>query len=314
MYRSHVEHHVESTKKSKSPSPFFSQSFRIHTITNRQEKNHREQKLKQEARDFHKQKEIEEKEEERREKERRRTKKTYKRLKKVSTDKEKEKKNVDRKVKSRNNRRSATQERSMKRSSNKDSDVVKTVTTTSTTAKRSSRRSKKKEEEETIFRTALSDKETVDVSIIEKDAAIQLPLAKHAHEWESMTEDEHPEGVNTDKCENLKAYFDTGKFLVMQLPLDLPNSVEDISSDVRSNMPEGYFGDIRIHESGKVTIKTSKGIVFNVTEGIVDRMAEEALEIDTETKRLTMLPRIAGRLIVHPDYDSLMKDSSRKKE
>ena len=47
-------------------------------------------------------------------------------------------------------------------------------------------------------------------SIIE--AAIQLPLAKHAQEWESMTKDEHPEDAATKKCKTLEENFETPKW------------------------------------------------------------------------------------------------------
>ena len=164
-----------------------------------------------------------------------------------------------------------------------------------------------------VFRNALGDDETVDVSIIVKEAAIQLPLAKHAQEWESMTKDEHPEDVATKKCKTLEENFVNAKMVIMQLPMDLPNSIDDISSDVPSNMPLGVFGDLRVHRSGKVTMKTRKGIVLNVTGGIVDRMSEVALQVDMENNTSITLPQLEGHLVFHPNYNSLIEGSVRER-
>ena len=100
----------------------------------------------------------------------------------------------------------------------------------------------------------------------------------------------------------------------MQLPMDLPNSIDDISSDVPSNMPLGVFGDLRVHRSGKVTIKTRKGIVLNVTGGIVDRMSEVALQVDMENNTSITLPQLEGHLVFHPNYNSLIEGSVREEE
>ena len=292
---------------------------------NRQKKNMHEMKLKKQALDLRRKREIEERERERRHEEKRRTKKTYKRLKKVSKEDEEEQKKKKKKKEADEKRKStetSTKKKKKKKSTKKES-KNKTVTTTTTTSKRSGRKrsSKKKEEKEdeledevTILRNPLGDDETVDVSIIAKEAAIQLPLANHAQEWESMTEDEHPEDVVVTKCKTLKENFSKGKVIVMQLPMDLPNSIDNISSDVQSNMPQGIFGDLRLHQSGKVTVKTRKGIVLNVTGGIVDRMSELALQVDMEKHTVIALPRIEGHLVFHPNYNSLIGDSSFREE
>ena len=282
-----------------------------------------EMKLKKQALDLRRKREIEERERERRHEEKRRTKKTYKRLKKVSKeDEEEKKKKKEADTKKKSTETASKRGKSTKKSTKKES-KNKTVTTTTTTSKRSGRKrsSKKKEEKEdeledevTILRNPLGDDETVDVSIIAKEAAIQLPLANHAQEWESMTEDEHPEDVVVTKCKTLKENFSKGKVIVMQLPMDLPNSIDNISSDVQSNMPQGIFGDLRLHQSGKVTVKTRKGIVLNVTGGIVDRMSELAFQVDMEKHKVIALPRIEGHLVFHPNYNSLIGGSSFREE
>ena len=252
-----------------------------------------EMKLKKQAADLSKKKAIEERERERRQEEKRRTKKSvHKRLKKVSKEedeeeqKKKKKKEADEKKKS-----TETSTKKKKKKSTKKESKNKTVTTTTTTSKQWQKKNDEKERRKGRrrggwrrlgFRNPLGDDETVDVSIIAKEAAIQLPLANHAQEWESMTKDEHPEDVVVTKCKTLKENFVKAKMVIMQLPMDLPNSIDDISSDVQSNMPLGIFGDLRVHRSGKVTVKTRKGIVLNVTGGIVDRMSEVALQVDME--------------------------------
>ena len=316
-----------------------------HTYTHRRDKNIREQKEKEDAAKARRKAELEDAEEERRRNERRNKRKTFtrKRLKKVD-DQKKKKTNKNKSITSNTTTSTKITNKTIKRpsgkrikkrstkddsdnSSDSDLDFLQVTTTSSTTERSKSIRSRSKksttkqevksdnddEDDHILVRSALGEEEKVDVSIILKQAPIQLPVADHAAEWESLSKNDHPEGVNITSYKVLKDYFDDGKLVVMQMPLGLPNLLETtVPNAVESNMPKGYFGDVRFHKSGKVTIKTSEGIVLNVTKGIPDRMAQEALEIDVKKQALTMLPRIAGRLVVHPDYESLVCDDRRE--
>eukprot|EP00767_Chilomastix_cuspidata_P003914 gnl/Chilomastix_cuspidata/4040.p1 GENE.gnl/Chilomastix_cuspidata/4040~~gnl/Chilomastix_cuspidata/4040.p1 ORF type:complete len:369 (-),score=116.55 gnl/Chilomastix_cuspidata/4040:43-1128(-) len=79
-----------------------------------------------------------------------------------------------------------------------------------------------------------------------------------------------------------------------------------LKTSTLEQLPSGYFGKLRIHRSGRMTILTPNGIVLEVTPGSHCNFVQEAYVMDTEQKTIHSLGSITQKAVVSPDMPSLL--------
>lgn len=121
-----------------------------------------------------------------------------------------------------------------------------------------------------------------------------------------------------------KSHFKENEFYFIQLPQFLNMVLTDKRSEQNSlrKIPNGTIGKLRLHKSGKITMKlvpqnvgpkeegyelpggSSKEVVYNINNGVKQTFYNEMAHISNES--ITFLPKITNKVVVSPDILSML--------
>ena len=131
---------------------------------------------------------------------------------------------------------------------------------------------------------------------------------------------DHQPIFRTELDESGKAKIKQDEWYFMQLPQIL-NMCSGVETHSLRNIPSGNIGKLRIHKSGKVTMKLtppagskstqpdleggdSKDVIYNLSQGVQQTFYNEMAYLSAQD--ITFLPKLTNKIVVTPDLYSML--------
>ncbi|KXN89398.1 DNA-directed RNA polymerase III subunit rpc4, partial [Leucoagaricus sp. SymC.cos] len=82
----------------------------------------------------------------------------------------------------------------------------------------------------------------------------------------------------------------------------------------KEELVDGVIGQLEVYKSGVVKIRLANGILLDVNAATQPSFLQQAVHLDTDNKRLTVLGEVNKQFVVSPDVDSLLETLERQEQ
>jgi len=137
-------------------------------------------------------------------------------------------------------------------------------------------------------------------AIVGKMAPVSVPFSRDAEIWRETD----VEGAEDRPANTVAEYFagsltSAENLLLIQMPPSVPFKSENCGS---TPLPPGLHGKVRVHRSGKVSIKMNSGTTFNLAKGLPVAIKTKSMAIQYGDARNEQGRKTSGKIVAVEDF------------